>query len=265
MKAHTKFLNMGYLKCKPKFVTPLFIILIAGSLVLMGEMTADNIGYSQTMAPNSNNQTNISSQSEQENLTSVTNDTQSSNMSGILSNSSVIGENASLNPQVKIISHSKGQEVPVGTLSVNGISSDNSASACDVYVLLNGIKPYQKVTPIGQSGSNNGNKDYSLWNFTFLPTYGLITEGDNKMTAKITCITGSENATKFNSLNVTGVASNNSNSNISTVETADSLKNTSENVANNSTFGPPNSNSTYIKSTSVIPQQSPAIEGVTPR
>lgn len=110
-------------------------------------------------------------------------------------------------PQVKITSHTKNQKVPAGTLTINGISSDNPSKICDVYVILNSIKPYQKVTPDGQNGQNSSSKDYSTWKFTFLPTYALISEGDNKMTAKIDCIHGATNSTKFNSLNVTGVDS----------------------------------------------------------
>jgi hypothetical protein len=246
MKTHTNFHNTAYLKGKPKFIIPLFISFLAGFLVLMGETGVDNIGYSQTISTNSTNQANFSSQDGEKDLTSVTNDTQSSNTSGILSNSPIT-------PQVKIISHTKGQEVPEGTLTINGVSSDNSDSICDVYVLLNGIRPYQRVTPVGEGGNN----DFSLWNFTFLPTYGLITEGDNRMTAKITCITGNTNATKFNSLNVTGIASNRSSPNASTAQTPDSLQSTNENVSDS--LSDSNSTSNYTSS-----QQGPAIKGVIP-
>lgn len=108
-------------------------------------------------------------------------------------------------PEVKITSHQKGQLVPVGTLGISGLSSDNLATTCDVHVILNNIKPYQKV-----ASTAKGHHDYSSWNFTFVPSYSVIKEGNNKMTAKITCTDDKidENVTKYNSLNVTGVALN---------------------------------------------------------
>ncbi|MGH9974408.1 MAG: hypothetical protein ACRD8Z_01020, partial [Nitrososphaeraceae archaeon] len=209
----------------------------------------------------------------------VVKDGQNTNESEILSNSSLnntLQNNASslenttkpqsILPQVKITSLIKGQDVPVGMLSINGMTSDNSSSVCDVYVLLNGIKPYQRVTPTGRGDPTNSTKDYSLWQFKFLPTYGLIIEGDNKMTAKITCVDGSINATKFNSLNVTGVLSNVTNSDASILQTA----NASQDNDNAATISPNpvQGNSTPLMSTNSPPedvQQTPATGGITPQ
>jgi hypothetical protein len=286
----TKFSNCRniayYLDSKPKIIISLFIALLAVFLVLTEEMGIGNVGHSQIMPANSSNKTiennTLSAQVEEKNMTSyqsIINDTQNSNATGILSNSSLINTSTSnMNnlenttktqspiPQVKIISHTKDQKVSEGTLSINGVSSDNSASTCDVYVLLNGIKPYQRVIPTGQSGSNNSTKDYSLWKFTFLPTYGLITEGDNKMTAKITCMSGSVNATKFNSLNVTGVSPNLANSNTSVTQARDPLQN-SKNVTTNN-VDPVQGNSTSLMSTyspPAIVQQAPGTGGIPPQ
>lgn len=274
-----------YLEGKPAIVGPLFVASIAILIVLLVNTSTGSIVYSQIMPTNSSNITienkTLSPQMEIKNMTSnqtVVNDGQNTNESGILSNSSLSDtlqnnesslENTtkpqSILPQVKITSLSKGQEVPVGTLSINGVSSDNSSSGCEVYVLLNGIKPYQRVAPAGQGDPSNSTTDYSTWRFTFLPAYGLISEGDNKMTAKITCINGSTNATKFNSLNVTGVLSNLRNSSTTTPQTVNSLQG-SDNATTNG--NPVQGNSTSLMSTYSPPlavQQKPTTGGITPQ
>jgi len=285
----TKFSNCRniayYLDSKPKIIVSLFIfILLAVFLVLTEEMSTGNVGHSQIMPANNSNKTiennTLPAQVEEKNMTSyqsIINDTQNSNATGVLSKSSHTSTSNTNNlesttetqspiPQVKIISHTKDQKISEGTLSINGVSSDNSASTCDVYVLLNGIKPYQRVIPTGQSGSNNSTKDYSLWKFTFLPAYGLITEGDNKMTAKITCMSGSVNATKFNSLNVTGVSPNLANSNTSVIQTRDPLQNSKNFTTDN--LDPVQGNSTSLMSTYSPPanvQQAPGTGGIPPQ
>jgi hypothetical protein len=275
-----------FLKSKLRIIILLLVAFLSVFLVLAEVMSTDNIGHSQIMPANTNNKTiennTLSTQVEEKNMSSfqsVINDTQNSNATGVHSNSALT--NSSTNntntlenttntqsqiPQVKIISHTKGQKVSEGTLSINGVSTDNPGSTCDVYVILNGIKPYQRVTPAGQSVSSNNTKDYSQWKFTFLPTYGLITEGDNKMTAKITCMNGSVNATKFNSLNVTGVSPNLTNSNTSLPQTADPLQSSGNYTTDNSK--PVRGNSTSLMSTYSPPanvQQVPSTGGITPQ
>lgn len=274
-----------HLEGRPAIVAPLILASIAILIILVVNTSPGSIAYSQIMPANSSVNTienkTLSPQMGIKNITSnqtVFNDGQNTNQSGILSNSSLsntLQNNASslenttkpqsIVPQVKITSLAKGQEVPVGTLSINGVSSDNSSSGCDVYVLLNGIKPYQRVTPAGQGDPNNSTMDYSTWRFTFLPAYGLISEGDNKMTAKITCIIGSSNATKFNSLNVTGVLSNLRNSSTTTPQTVNSAQG-SDNATTNG--NPVQRNSTSLMSTYSPPlavQQKPTTGGITPQ
>lgn len=291
-----------YLTSKPKIIASLSVALLAVFILLLDEVSTDNIGHSQIMPTNSSSISNGSSNSssslaenstlsdlaEEKNVTSSqpsVNDNQNSSTSGILSSSSLVttltnstnsndsSENATKTqnplPQVKIISHTKGQMVPEGTLSINGVSSDDSASTCDVYVILNGIKPYQRVTPAGESGSIDGAKDYSHWKFTFLPTYGLISEGDNKMTAKITCMNGSLNATKFNSLNVTGVSSTPTNTSTSITQTPVPLQ-SSENATTTGNLDTVQGNSTSLMTTSSTPtngqqQQAPSTQSITPQ
>ena len=200
------------------------------------------------------------------NNSSLNNSSLNNSSSTTATNSENASNAQSTVPQVKITSLTKGQKVPLGTLSINGVSSDNPSSICDVYVLLNGIKPYQRVTPMGQGDPNSSTKDFSLWRFTFLPTYGVITEGDNKMTAKITCMNGSGNATKFNSLNVTGVFSSTTNSNTSIPGPAKPLQGAGNSSTNNLSPVKPNSTSlmsTYSPTENV--QQSPTGGGLTPQ
>jgi hypothetical protein len=112
-------------------------------------------------------------------------------------------------PGVKITSHVQNQQVPKGTLSITGVSTDNSTTDCKVYIILNEIKPYQRVNPTDNNNTTAEDHGYSTWNYTFTPDYATIQEGNNRMVSKITCIDhlsiNNENLTKFNSLNVTGI------------------------------------------------------------
>jgi hypothetical protein len=112
-------------------------------------------------------------------------------------------------PAVKITSHVQNQQVQTGRLSITGVSTDDSTTDCDVYIILNEIKPYQRVNPTGKNNTTEEDHDYSTWNHTFTPEYATILEGNNRMVSKITCIDhfsiNNENLTKFNSLNVTGM------------------------------------------------------------
>jgi hypothetical protein len=107
-------------------------------------------------------------------------------------------------PTIAITSLEDGQEVPVGELTIEGISSDNADSDCLVYADVNDIAPLQNATATG----TNGEDDYSRWTFIYTEDYQSITEGANELTAKISCFSG-ENSTpvsEWYSVNVTGVA-----------------------------------------------------------
>ena len=103
---------------------------------------------------------------------------------------------------MKITYPTKGQQVAIGkNLTLSGTSSYNATSNCGVFIIVDGIKPYQKTTPIGQTGGN----DYSKWKYTFTPAYAsTIREGINRITAKLLCQANPANLTKFYSINVTG-------------------------------------------------------------
>ncbi len=107
---------------------------------------------------------------------------------------------------VKILSPETGSSVPIGVtqdlqLEVSGMSTDSSATDCEVSVIVNSIKPYQPVIANGSGGI----KDYSQWNFLLNSSYASIEEGpNNKITSKIEC---PPDLKKWYSVNVTGLLS----------------------------------------------------------
>jgi len=104
---------------------------------------------------------------------------------------------------VKITNRARGQQLAIGrNLTLSGTASYNVTSSCGVFVIVDGVRPYQKTTPIGETGGN----DYSKWKYTFTPAYvGTIREGINRITAKLLCQANPVNLTKFYSINVTGM------------------------------------------------------------
>ena len=119
-----------------------------------------------------------------------------SNATNKLPNSAQVRNNIHL---VKITSPIKGQQIPVrSSITVTGTSISKSQD-CEVSVIVNGIKPYQKAVPTGTGMANN----YSTWTYRLTPS--LIKLGQNKITAKFSC-DNNVNFTPHNSVNVTGVA-----------------------------------------------------------
>ena len=58
---------------------------------------------------------------------------------------------------VKITSHTTGQQVPTGQLTISGTSTDTPNANCEVYTDMNDLKPMLKVAARGPGGNN----DYS--------------------------------------------------------------------------------------------------------
>jgi hypothetical protein len=87
-------------------------------------------------------------------------------------------------PTIQIVSPHDGQLVPPGELTIQGISSDNEGTDCQVYADVNDITPMLRVTAAGDSGEA---MDFSKWIFTYTQDYQLIKEGENELTAKISC------------------------------------------------------------------------------
>ncbi len=108
---------------------------------------------------------------------------------------------------VKILSPSSGKEIPVGNLTIFGVSTDNEKSDCTVLVDWNNEKPFQKAKAVGPYG----NDDYSSWTFTYSPSYHAIENGLNDLTSKLECLENSKVTTKWHSINVTGVVTSEAN------------------------------------------------------
>jgi hypothetical protein len=96
-------------------------------------------------------------------------------------------------------------------VNISGKSTDNPiADDCQVSVIVNDVKPYQPATANGYIGAKN---DYSKWFFVLGSNYTSINERTNEITAKLSCLSNSlnnnNNATKWYSINVTGVITTN--------------------------------------------------------
>jgi hypothetical protein len=92
-------------------------------------------------------------------------------------------------PTIQITSHQDGQQVPPGELTIQGTSSDDAETDCQVYADVNDVTPMQNVTAAGDSGED---EDFSKWTFSYTQEYQLITQGENELTAKISCVNDGE-------------------------------------------------------------------------
>jgi hypothetical protein len=97
-------------------------------------------------------------------------------------------------PTIQITSPEDDQQVPPGELTIQGISSDEEKTECQVFADVNDITPMRNVTAVGSSGHNN---DFSNWTFTYTQNYQLIKPGENELTAKITCLDGGNSGDPF--------------------------------------------------------------------
>ena len=61
-------------------------------------------------------------------------------------------------PTIQITSPQDGQQVPLGELTIQGISSDNKDNDCKVFADVNDKTPMRNVTAAGDS---NGDDDFS--------------------------------------------------------------------------------------------------------
>jgi hypothetical protein len=101
---------------------------------------------------------------------------------------------------VRITSPIRDEQVPVGGLTISGISTDNANTDCQVSVNINDLKPLVNATATGPGGVN----DYSNWTITFdKDSPQKIKPGINDLSSKLSCVNPS-NVTKFYSINVTG-------------------------------------------------------------
>ena len=163
---------------------------------------------------------------------------------------------------VKITLPIKGQVVPVGKdLRISGTSLDNTTttttSDCSVSVKVNGVNPYHNASQNGTSGHN-----YSKWNFTLIPSYTVVKQGQNKITAKFSCSSNPSVISHY-SVNVTGVATKlRSNSTATNSSTVPVSSNATVPVSSNATV-PVSSNATVpVSSNATVPVSSNATSPV---
>jgi hypothetical protein len=96
---------------------------------------------------------------------------------------------------IKITSPAKGQKIPTGTknLTISGASYYNSTMNCQVSLIVDDVKPYQKAQPTG----HNSTADYSSWKYDLTSRYTTIKEGTNKITARLFCHHDATNVSKY--------------------------------------------------------------------
>jgi hypothetical protein len=120
------------------------------------------------------------------------------------SSSSLTPSSQSAAAKVKITSPAKDQQLPVGKdLTISGISTDNatpSSSDCKISVIVNKVRLYQPITPIGPGGAVG----YSKWNFALTSKYTTIKPGQNRITARYERA-NNPNIASFYSVNITGL------------------------------------------------------------
>jgi hypothetical protein len=121
----------------------------------------------------------------------------------------VVNSSSLVYAYLTITSPTRDQQIPAGgVFHINGTSkAANGTNHCVVSVIINAIRPYQKVIPLG----TNGTQDYTSWQFVSDPNYATVKLGENKITAKYSCFPNSEinnklpNYIKYHSLNITGI------------------------------------------------------------
>ncbi len=127
---------------------------------------------------NDNNKSNNSDESDesaQQPITHVKSQTEVKANDNNKSNNS--DESVAPSMGVKILSPVSGKEIPAGTLTIFGISSDSEKSNCRVFVDWNNQKPFQEAAAAGPYGKD----DYSSWTFTYSPSYHTIENGLNEL------------------------------------------------------------------------------------
>ena len=104
---------------------------------------------------------------------------------------------------IKIVNLMPSQKVDLNKeLAISGESSDSAAKDCSVYIIVNGVMPYQNAAASGTGGA----KDYSQWKFVLHEQYTHLKEGNNKITAKLLCASA---PARWYSVVVNGVANSN--------------------------------------------------------
>lgn len=110
--------------------------------------------------------------------------------------------------------HVIGTSIPPSTIAK---INNNTHGGCQVSVIVNDVRPYQKAIPTGSKGTN----DYSSWKFEVTPDYTQLKEGENLISAKLSCPSISNDSTsmqdiKSYSVFITGTSAGTKNNNNNT-------------------------------------------------
>jgi hypothetical protein len=105
------------------------------------------------------------------------------------------------NNYINIISPTNNSQVPIGNLTITGTAAYSSGQPCTVYALWNGNQSIPR--PVNTLSDE---KNYSMWKFTYDSEYHEIIEGQNNLTAILSCQNlPNENLTKLYSININGI------------------------------------------------------------
>ena len=182
----------------------------------------------------------------------------------LVPNERVYSQNSSVIPppmqleSVKILNLMPFQTVDLkDELLVSGESSDTANKDCSVYVIVNGVQPYQKALASGPGGST----DFSQWKFTLHEQYTHLNQGNNKITAKLLCDTS---PTRWYSVTVTALSSNASDSVLpqgSTSETVLPEESTNQQSNASNMLTPEESSQTSKLLLTITPLKNPVARG----
>jgi hypothetical protein len=126
---------------------------------------------------------------------------------------------------IKIVNPTTTQNVSAGQeLKISCTSSDTTVKNCSVSVIVNNLRPYQTAVAKGSDGIS----DYSQWEFVLRNSYTQINEGENKITAKISCSAASP---RWYSVFINGVPNNSNNEPLSPVKSEEDLSTLSANLS----------------------------------
>ena len=154
---------------------------------------------------------------------------------------------------IKIDNPISSQNASMGKeLIISGHSSDNSAKNCSVSLIVNDVRPYQNAVAKGTGGIN----DFSRWEFSLRDDYTQIMEGENKITAKLLCVSA---PTRWYSVVVNGVPNNNVSETLPPVESSQQ-SNVSE--PSSSDIKKVDTNDSQLVVT-ILPQKDPVARGDT--
>jgi hypothetical protein len=114
---------------------------------------------------------------------------------------------------IKIVDPITTQNISTGQeIKISGTSSDTNVKNCSVSVIVNNLRPYQTAVAKGSEGVS----DYSQWEFALRNSYTQINEGENKITAKLSCSSASP---RWYSVFINGVPNNSNVEPLSPVKT----------------------------------------------